>query len=100
MTTSELWPTYTAPGCLAELQAKALRELRRLSREGRSGAHWMGVLMFARDDPTHGLTRSDMARATERSEDEVAEIIEEHSTAHLRCLANGAGERVRQHAAI
>jgi hypothetical protein len=96
MSTGELWPTYTAPGCLPELQAKDMRALRRLSREGRSGAHWMGVLMFARDDPARGLTRSDMARAIERSEREVVEIIEEHGTAHIRCLANGAAERRRR----
>jgi predicted HTH transcriptional regulator len=94
----DLRPTYTAPGCLPELQAEDMRELRRLRCEGRSGLRAIGALMFARDDPTRGLVHRDVATATERSEREVAEIIEEHRQAHIRCTGNGVAAAAR-HAA-
>jgi hypothetical protein len=77
----ELYPTWTPPGCVYDLQVADLHKLHQLSRQRLAGRHEMGELMLARDT-AKSLSRHDMARATGLSEIQVERIIAEHRDHH------------------
>ena len=82
MTTAyEIYPTWTPPGCVYDLQVADLHRLHQLSRQRRAGRHEMGELMLA-CDAANSLSRHDMARATGLSEIQVERIIAEHRYHH------------------
>ena len=82
MTTAfEIYPTWTPPGSVYDLQVADLHKLHQLSRQRLAGRHEMGELMSARDT-AKSLSRHDMARATGLSETQVERIIAEHRDRH------------------
>jgi hypothetical protein len=91
----DLWPTRPPrPGCVPELEAEAMPELRTFSREGRE--HELGEKLLAL--ALHwALGFEDMVIATARPADEVARIIDEFQRHDEVCRANAARERVRRH---
>jgi hypothetical protein len=72
-----------------------MRRLRTLSREGRE--HELGELLLALAQ-RWAVSFEDMVIATERSGQEVAQIIEIFCRHDETCRANAAADRLRRHA--
>jgi hypothetical protein len=95
MTDGLLWPPrQPRPGHRLDFEADAMRELRTFSRERRENE--LGNLLVALA-ARWSLSLEDMVIATERTPDEVLQIIETFRQHDEMCRANAAAERVRRH---
>ena len=73
----ELYPTHTPAGVDPDLQADALRQLRRLHNAGLQAEFDRNDLMVA-NALSHSLSRPDMARAIGVSRSRVDQILAAH----------------------
>ena len=96
MDDDQLWPSRPpSPGCIPGFEAQEMRRLRTLSREGRE--HELGELLLALAQ-RWAVSFKDMVIATERSAQEVTQIIEIFCQHDGICRANAVADRVRRHA--
>ncbi len=87
----EIYPSWTPPGCVYDLQVADLHRLHQLSRQRSAGRHELGELMLA-CDAAKSLSRHDMARATGLSETQVEQIIAQHRDHHKLAHATNTRE--------
>ncbi len=96
MSTPDLRPTWTPPGCVYALQVESMCELHQHASEGLPGRHMLGERLVALAmGPS--LSRGDMARAAEMTEAQVAELIAERIAHHAYCDSRAAEQRVARH---
>jgi hypothetical protein len=90
----QLWPSRPPrPGNVREWEAEAMRELRACSREGRE--HELGEKLLALA-LRWAVSFEDMVTATERSPEEVWNIIQTFRQHDELCKASAAADRVRR----
>lgn len=90
----DLRPTRNPkPGSVVGFEAEEMRHLRMLSREGRANELGYKLVALAH---TSSLSLRDMATATERSEADVAEMIQAFRAHELMCKRNAVAERLRR----
>jgi len=96
MLDNQLRPTRPpSPGCIPAFEAEEMRRLRTLSREGRE--HELGELLLALAQ-RWAVSFKDMVIATERSPEEITDIIETFRQHDEVCRANAVADRIRRHA--